>query len=144
LKVADKNSKYLFYHQNRAEYQLIKLIIMATEGMNSDVLNEDQQGQLLMMMLIQQHQQIAMMGMGKIMNPSTQKVESDLNQAKFAIDTLNAFQKYTEGNLPEELKRYLQETLTNLRLNFVEEKKKSANASSAATDKSEETSHDQN
>lgn len=94
------------------------------QGMNGEALNEEQQNQLLMMMLIQQHQQIAMMGMGKIMNPATEKIERDLNQAKYAIDTLNALNKFTEGNLPAELNRYMQETLTNLRLNFVEEKKK--------------------
>ena len=38
-------------------------------------LNEDQQKQLLFMMLIQQHQQIGMMGLGKIKNPATDKIE---------------------------------------------------------------------
>lgn len=105
---------------------------MATQGMNGEALNEEQQDQLLIMMLIQQHQQIAMMGMGKIINPASDKIERDLNQAKFAIDTLNALSKFTKDNLPNELNRYLQETLTNLRLNFVEEKKKDSTESSSA------------
>lgn len=92
--------------------------------MNGEPLNEQQQEQLLMMMLIQQHQQIAMMGMGMLKNPATDKIERDLNQAKFAIDTLNALANFTKGNLPEELSRYLNETLTNLRLNYVDEKNK--------------------
>lgn len=91
---------------------------------NGDKLDEEQQNQLLFMMLVQQHQQIAMMGMGKIKNPNTDKVEKELKSAKFAIDTLLMLQKYTEGNLPDELKNYLEETLNNLRLNYADEKEK--------------------
>ena len=39
--------------------------------MNEGSLNKDQQDQLLFMMLIQQHQQIGMMGLGKLKNPAT-------------------------------------------------------------------------
>lgn len=91
---------------------------------NGDKLNTEQQEQLLFVMLIQQHQQIAMMGMGKIKNPATDKIERELKSAKFAIDTLNMLQKFTEGNLPKELRDYLNQTLTNLRLNYADEKKK--------------------
>lgn len=76
------------------------------------------------MMLVQQHQQIAMMGMGKIKNPATDRIERDLSSSKYAIDTLNMLEKYTKGNLPKELKGYLDQTLTTLRLNYAEEKKK--------------------
>ncbi|MEX2574896.1 MAG: DUF1844 domain-containing protein [Balneolaceae bacterium] len=91
---------------------------------NGDKLNTEQQEQLLFMMLIQQHQQIAMMGLGKIKNPSTDKIERDLSSAKFAIDTLNMLQKFTSGNLPKELENYITQTLTTLRLNYADEKKK--------------------
>lgn len=91
---------------------------------NGDKLSDDQQNQLLFMMLVQQHQQIAMMGMGKIKNPSTDEVERELKSAKFAIDTLRMLREYTEGNLPKELKNYLGQTLNNLRINYAEEKKK--------------------
>ena len=50
--------------------------------MNGENLNADQQDQLLLMMLIQQHQQIGMMGLGKIKNPATDKIESDLSSAR--------------------------------------------------------------
>ncbi len=94
------------------------------QPMNTENLNPEKQDQLLFMMLIQQHQQIAMMGMGKIKNPATDRIERDLSSAKYAIDTLNMLEKYTEGNLPKELKGYLDQTLTTLRLNYAEEKKK--------------------
>ena len=91
---------------------------------NGEKLNPDQQQQLLFVMLIQQHEQIAMMGMGKVQNPATGKSERDLKSAKYAIDTLVMLQKFTEGNLPKELGSYLNQTLTNLRLNYADEKKK--------------------
>ncbi len=95
-----------------------------SNGTGSEKLNEAQQQQLLFVMLIQQHEQIAMMGMGKIQNPQTGKSERDLSSAKFAIDTLNMLQAFTKGNLPKEVEDYLAQTLTNLRLNYADEKKK--------------------
>lgn len=98
--------------------------------MNTDNLNPEQQDQLLCMMLIQQHQQIAMMGLGKLQNPATGEMEKDLSSAKYAIDTLNMLDKYTKGNLPQELKGFLDQTLTTLRLNYADEKKKGEDTSS--------------
>lgn len=90
----------------------------------SENLNSDQQQQLLFMMLLQQHEQIAMMGLGKIKNPVTDKVERDMNSAKYAIDTLMMLENFTKGNLSKELEGYLRQLLTNLRLNYADEKKK--------------------
>jgi len=94
------------------------------ESSNSGKFNEDQQQQLLFLMLIQQHEQIAMMGLGKQKNPANDKIERDLKSAKYAIDTLVMLEKYTAGNLPKELSGYLQQTLNTLRLNYADEKKK--------------------
>lgn len=91
---------------------------------NGDNLSEDEQQQLLFMMLVQQHQQIAMMGMGKIENPNTGEKQRELKSAKFAIDTLLMLEQYTQGNLPDQLKNYLTETLNNLRVSYADEKKK--------------------
>lgn len=104
---------------------------------NGDKLSENQQQQLLFVMLVQQHEQIAMMGMGKMINPQTEKTERDLKSAKFAIDTLVMLEKFTEGNLPKEIKDYLTQTLTNLRLNYADEKKKGSEG-----DKSDEKKGD--
>lgn len=87
------------------------------------------------MMLLQQHEQIAMMGMGKIKNPVTDRVERDLNSAKYAIDTLVMLENFTKGNLSKELEGYLRQLLTNLRLNYADEKKKDP-----AKEKEKETS----
>lgn len=109
---------------------------------NPEQMTDEQQDQLLFMMLIQQHQQIAMMGMGKVKNPATDKIERDLKSAKFAIDTLLMLQKFTEGNLPKELKNYLNETLNNLRLNYADESKKGDEASSEQQENSSGSSAD--
>lgn len=92
-------------------------------------LTQEQQYQLLFMMLIQQHEQIAMMGMGKLKNPATDKIEKDLSSAKYAIDTLRMLQQYTEGNLSDELKSFLTQTLSTLQLNYVDEAKNKKNES---------------
>lgn len=94
--------------------------------MSKEQFSKEQQDQLLFMMLVQQHQEIAMMGMGKTINPATEKIEREMPSAKYAIDTLNMLNSYTEGNLPKELKTYLDQTLTNLRLNYADEVKKDA------------------
>jgi hypothetical protein len=92
-----------------------------TPGYSNQRLTKDQQDQLLFMMLVQQHEQICMMGLGKLKNPGTDKVERDLGSAKYAIDTLEMLQRYTKNNLPDEVNNYLEQTLTNLRLNYVDE-----------------------
>lgn len=86
-------------------------------------LTPEKQKQLLFMMLVSQHEQIAMMGLGKIKNPSTDKIETDLSAVRFAIDTLDMLKSYTEGNLSADEKSYLDHTLSTLRLNYVSESK---------------------
>lgn len=105
-----------------------------TKSSDNEKFSPDQQQQILFMMLIQQHEQIAMMGMGKLKNPATDKVERDLKSAKYAIDTLVMLEKFTEGNLPKEMKGFLNQTLTNLRLNYADEKKKGGQEKSDSAD----------
>ena len=88
---------------------------------DSTKISDEQHQQLLFMMLIQQHEQIAMMGLGKIKNPSTDAIERDLKTAKYAIDTLTMLEKFTTGNLSVDLSGYLQHKLSTLRLNYVDE-----------------------
>lgn len=72
--------------------------------------------------LILNFQVSAMIGMGKIVNPITQKAERNLNEAKVSIDMLNMIANKTKDNLTDEENRILQQTLTDLRLNYVNEK----------------------
>jgi hypothetical protein len=73
------------------------------------------------MQLIMQNQQIAMMAMGKIKNPVSDKIEKNLEHAKIYIDTLDMLLVKTKGNLSEYEEKFLTETLKELKLNYVDE-----------------------
>ena len=79
----------------------------------------------LFLQLVLGLQQTGMMALGKLMNPMTRKVETDLESARVAIDTLAALESRTRGNLEPDEARVLRQALTDLRLNYVEEMKKS-------------------
>lgn len=64
--------------------------------------------------------QSAMMALGKLMNPITHKVETDLEAARDTIDTLAAVEARTRGNLDPDEARVLQQTISGLRLNYVD------------------------
>jgi hypothetical protein len=68
--------------------------------------------------------QAGMMALGKLMNPVTRKVEVNLEGARDTIDTLEAIEARTRGNLEPDEERVLRQALTDLRLNYVEEMKK--------------------
>lgn len=76
---------------------------------------------ILFMQLIIQNQQIAMMSMGKIKNPVTDRIERNLEHAKIYIDTLDMLLAKTKGNLSEYEEKFLIETLKDLKLNYVDE-----------------------
>ena len=76
---------------------------------------------ILFMQLVIQNQQIAMMAMGKIKNPVTDKIERNLEHAKIYIDTLDMLMARTKGNLSEYEEKFLTETLKELKLNYVDE-----------------------
>ncbi|MEO0164955.1 MAG: DUF1844 domain-containing protein [candidate division WOR-3 bacterium] len=59
--------------------------------------------------------------LGLTAHPETQKPQKDLNEAKLAIDSIEALFKLIEPFLTNEEKKDIQVRLTNLRLNFVKE-----------------------
>ena len=76
---------------------------------------------ILFMQLVMQNQQIAMMAMGKIKNPVTDKIDRNLEYAKVSIDTLEMLQARTKGNLTEYEEKFLSEAIKDLQLNYVDE-----------------------
>ena len=76
---------------------------------------------ILFMQLILQNQQIAMMSMGKIKNPVTDRIERNLEHAKIYIDTLDMLLAKTKGNLSDYEEKFLTETIKELKLNYVDE-----------------------
>ena len=69
-------------------------------------------------------QQSGMMALGKLMNPLTRRIDRNLEAARDHIDTLAALEARTRGNLESDEARVLQQVLTELRMNYVEELKK--------------------
>ena len=96
---------------------------------------------LLFMQLIMQNQQLAMMSMGKLKNPMTDKIERNLEYAKFAIDTLDMLKEKTKGNLSDYEERFLTEVIRELKLNYVDEVNKDKQTTAEAS-KSEEKEED--
>ncbi len=80
--------------------------------------------ELLFMQLVMQNQQIAMMSLGKMSNPVTNKTEVNLEYAKMAIDTLDMLKEKTRGNLSQYEEQFLDETLKELKLIYVAENDK--------------------
>jgi hypothetical protein len=71
--------------------------------------------------LIQIFHQSALQGMGKIVDPASQKVTKQMDQARAAIDMLDMLKEKTKGNLTENESKLLTNILNDLRLNFVDE-----------------------
>ena len=69
--------------------------------------------------------QSAMIALGKLMNPITRKVEANLEAARDTVDTLAAMEARTRGRLEPDEDRVLQQVLADLRLNYLDELKKS-------------------
>ncbi len=83
--------------------------------------NEKNTNEALFLQLVMQNQQMAMMSMGKVKNPLSNKVEKNLEYAKLSIDTLDMLAEKTKGNLSEYEQKFLTEVLKDLKLNYVNE-----------------------
>ncbi len=89
----------------------------------ADETNQDSSS-LLFTQLVMSFQAAAWQQMGKIANPITGKTERNLEMAKNSIDILGMLEEKTKGNLNEHELKFLQQMLTQLRMNYVEEMKK--------------------
>ena len=83
--------------------------------------------------LIFQLQSAAWIHMGKVANPSTGKIERNLDLARGAIDMLGMIEEKTRGNLSGDEERLLRELLSQVRLNFVSEQDRPDEPSAAAS-----------
>jgi hypothetical protein len=62
----------------------------------------------------------AMGQLGKIVNPVTKKIETDLPGAQTTIDLLSVLQEKTRGNLTEDEDKLLRRVVGDLQLNYLE------------------------
>jgi hypothetical protein len=84
----------------------------------------DQQNEFLFMQVVMMFQGMAMQNLGKVMNPVTNQIDRNLDQAKNMIDLLGMLDAKTEGNLNSNEKNLLTHALYELRMNYVDEVKK--------------------
>lgn len=63
----------------------------------------------------------AMVHLGKIPDPETNAPRIDLQAARQSIELLRALREKTQGNLVQQEEAFLESTLTNLQLTFVQE-----------------------
>jgi len=82
----------------------------------------DKNDQLFMQLLYMFHTS-AMQGLGKIADPTGQ-VNRNLEYVSQTIDLMAMLKEKTKGNLPKELEKLLDGMLSELRLNYVDEKSK--------------------
>ena len=95
---------------------------------DQDTPPQDQQNELLFMQLVMMFQGMALQNLGKVMNPVTGEIERNLEQAKNMIDILGMLDAKTKGNLNDNEQRLLEHVLFELRMNYVDEIKKDAEA----------------
>lgn len=78
----------------------------------------------LFQVLIVQLAQGVWIALGKVPNPISGKIERNLEAARLTIDMLSVLEARTAGNLSQDEKKILDRALRDLRLNYVDERKK--------------------
>ncbi len=92
----------------------------------------------LFLYLVGSFEMSAMMAMGKIKNPMTDKTEKDMAQAQFSIDILDMLKEHTKGNISEYEAKYLENVAGQLKLNYIDEANKDQASEKPAESKPEE------
>ena len=68
----------------------------------------------------------AWMQLGKIKNPMTDEIETDINGASLTIDMLTMLKEKTKGNISDDESKILDQSISELKMNFVMSKEKEA------------------
>ena len=82
--------------------------------------------------------QSAWISLGKVKNPVSDELEKNLDQASYYIDLLDMLQTKMKGNLSEWEEQYILHSLSELKLNFIDEKKKKESEPDSGSSKKEE------
>ncbi|MAI87781.1 MAG: hypothetical protein CMF98_01415 [Candidatus Marinimicrobia bacterium] len=103
----------------------------------------DKEDQLLIQIITMFTQQ-SWISMGKLKNPVTDKTETKLDEASFYIEVIEMMKNKMEGNLNSELSSYIETSLNNLKINYLEESKKTTVKESSNELKNENNSKEKN
>tara|TARA_B100001750_G_scaffold91197_1_gene72053 strand:- start:82 stop:378 length:297 start_codon:yes stop_codon:yes gene_type:complete len=87
--------------------------------MNKEILSKKEK---LFMYLVGTFQSSAWIALGKIKNPMTEKSRVNIEQASFYIDLLDMMQEKMKGNLTDYEEQMLINTVSELKLNLLDEK----------------------
>ena len=79
--------------------------------------------QQLFMYVVGTFQSSARIALGKMKNPMTDKIERNLEQASYYIDLLDMLQLKTKGNVSEYEEQMLINTVSELKMNLIDEQK---------------------
>ena len=108
---------------------------MADEQMKK----EDQ----LFIHLVNTFVQSAWISLGKVKSPVSDKLERNLEQATYYIDLLDMLQKKMKSNMSEWEEQYIIHSLSELKMNFIEENKKIDEGADSSQDEAKNESSDQ-
>ena len=108
---------------------------MAEEQMKK----EDQ----LFIHLVNTFVQSAWISLGKVKSPVSDKLERNLEQATYYIDLLDMLQKKMKSNMSEWEEQYIIHSLSELKMNFIEENKKIDEGADSSQDEAKNESSDQ-
>ena len=89
--------------------------------MSEDQLKKEDQ---LFIHLVNTFVQSAWISLGKVKNPVSDELERNVEQASYYIDLLDMLQAKMKGNLSEWEEQYILHSLSELKLNYIDEKKK--------------------
>ncbi|MAW68869.1 MAG: hypothetical protein CMG10_03825 [Candidatus Marinimicrobia bacterium] len=75
--------------------------------------------------------QSAWISLGKVKNPVSDSLERNMEQATYYIDLLDMLQTKMKGNLSEWEEQYIIHSLSELKLNYIDEQKKGVEENTA-------------
>ena len=91
--------------------------------------------QKLFMYMVGTFKSSAWIALGKMKNPVTDKTEVDLRSASIQIDMLEMINNRMSASLDENETKYLDQVLSELKMNFVDEQNKEKNSDDNSKDK---------
>lgn len=79
---------------------------------------------MLFIQLVSSLHGAALMQLGKMKNPATDKLERNIEQAELTIEMLDMLKEKTKGNLSSDEEKFISTVISEVKLNYVDEKAK--------------------
>ena len=127
-----KDLLYLKDEQIKDFIQLLFYAYRETFADPKEILSKKEQ---LFLYLVGTFHSSAKIALGKIENPMTKTKDLNLEQASFYIDLLDLVQEKTKDNLSDYEEQMLINTISELKMNLIDEKKNNGNKNGQKTNK---------